>query len=431
MIPSQRASLRSPLASPVLGVIEFCRPAIIRNLLILISSLGLVWALAASPPARAGYFSKEKFATYHSDGPYPFWNKTWLPLDPRVHFDVQGIPVVEYGAEASYNPVTIAAFGLLAYNRLAEDGKAKDRVFFLRMADWLVAHQEPQSGCWYYDFDFSYPTLDDTIAKPWTSAMAQGLAISALTRAYLLTDNTGYLRAAERALLSFHKNVDEGGVRRNFSFPVGSALHAGTPFYEEYPTKRAASFTLNGFMFALVGLYDLARLKNQDAQELFDESIVTLREALPLYDLGNGSSYDLGHLTRPPRKIHQDDGYHLIHITLLNALGTATLDPTLLWYRDHWNSYGSSLGTELIWLRRAAYWMARRQQPALGAATLLLVAMLGLLARIFLRRKKERGSQTSGEPFRGAYFLRAHRPGQPTLQAVVRTQPKGNSSWYK
>src|SRR5271168_302101 len=403
----------------------FRRPSPIREQMILFFLLVLMLVLSAGSQARADYFPRDEFKTYHSEGRYPFWNSTWLSLDPRVRFDSQGIPIVGYGALPSYNPVTIAAFGLLAYNKFEEHANTRDRVFFLKMADWLVAHQESKCGCWYYDFDFSYLTLDDTIEKPWTSAMAQGLAISVMTRAYFLTNDSSYVRVAQRALLPFHKTVEDGGVNRSFSLAAGAAPDGENSFYEEYPTMHAPSFTLNGFMFALVGLYDLSQLNNQDAEELFRQGLHTLRVALPLYDLGDGSSYDLGHLTRPPRGVHQDDGYHLIHITLLNALGTATLDPTLLWYRDHWNGYGTSFGTEVIWLRRVAYWLMRQQQAAVAIAALLLFAILGILTRILGRQAKMRNLQSAQATLRLATFAQAQGLVSATLEDEARPRRDG------
>jgi len=361
-----------------------------RGPIVSFALIGLLVFLCTSVTARADYFPKDSFVRYRSDGRYPFWNSTWLFLDPRLRIDSQGIPFVQYDKEASYNPVTVAAFGLLAYNRFEASGKPRDRDVFLKMADWLVTHQDSRCGCWYYDFDFTYLTLDETIAKPWISGMGQGLAISIMTRAYYLTKDSNYLRVAEQALAPFRRDIEAGGVKRIFVPVTRIAGDHELPFYEEYPTKHTPSFTLNGFMFALVGLYDLAQLKNAVASELFQQGARTLRTLLPLYDLGDGSSYDLGHLTHPPHKVHRDAGYHLIHITLLNALGTATDDPALLWYRDHWNAYGTFLSVDAIWLKRAALWLLRRRPALAGFFALLCLTMFVLLARDFKKRKTPR-----------------------------------------
>ena len=71
-------------------------------------------------------------------------------------------------------------------------------------------------------------------------------------------------------------------------------------WYEEYPTTPA-SFVLNGFIYALLGLYDVSLTATGDAQlrsrELFSDGVQSLKALLPLYDTGSGSSYDLRHFT--------------------------------------------------------------------------------------------------------------------------------------
>jgi heparosan-N-sulfate-glucuronate 5-epimerase len=403
--------VRKFAARPISLVYSACRPIALplssRGPIVSLALIGLLLISCTGPTARADYFPKDNFERYRSVGRYPFWNSTWLSLDPRLRFDSQGMPFVEYGIVASYNPVTIAAFGLLAYNRFEKSGKPGDRDSFLKMADWLVAHQDVRYGCWYYDFDFVYLTLDETISKPWISGMGQGLAISVMTRAYFLTKDPKFVRVAERALLPFHKDVETGGIKRAF-FPTTDI--AGTSelvFYEEYPTKRTPSFTLNGFMFALVGLCDLADLMNEDAGSLFRQGLQTLKTVLPLYDLGDGSSYDLGHLTHPPNKAHRDAGYHLIHITLLNALGTVTGDQILLGYRDHWNSYGTFLSADGIWLKRAVIWLLRRWPALTGSFALVCVAVLFLLVRNFTKRKAKSALSPSSLNLHGSRLLRA------------------------
>ncbi len=275
----------------------------------------LLFGLLPSVHLNARYFRNGSFRPYEPRGLYPRWRVVEVNLNPRVSLDGEGIPVVQYPAGRFYNPVTVAYFGLRAYNRWKISGNMLDREYFLKTARWLVAHQDPASGCWHYDFD--WVSVGETIPKPWISGMAQGLAISNLTRAYYATSETAFLKAAERALWPFQKSVEEGGVAQPIPFLPAPEGKVKLVFYEEYPTRPAPSCTLNGFMFALLGLYDLAQVPNAEAAQLFEKGLATLRAILPLYDLGDGSAYDLGHLTHPPRRVKADQGYHLIHISLL------------------------------------------------------------------------------------------------------------------
>lgn len=108
------------------------------------------------------------------------------------------------------------------------------------------------------------------LAAGWLSAMAQGHGMSVLVRAYLATGEINYLHNAELALNSFAVNASAGGVR-NYVFDM-------YPWYEEYPTRDGGTFVLNGFLYALIGLYDLmvtAKLANvpTNATALFEQVV--------------------------------------------------------------------------------------------------------------------------------------------------------------
>jgi len=364
----------------------------IRRKLVLIGCLGLGFA----GTARADYFSKDSFEGYAARGKYPIWSKTWVPLEPRVYSDANGLPFVEYSTGRIYNPVTIAVFGLLAYNRHLENNSAADRAQFLRAADWLRTHQDGDCGCWYYDLDYTYLALDEKLERHWVSGMAQGLALSVMTRAYWMTGDRSYLDAAKQAMSPLTVAVADGGVLQHFS-PAGADFQ-GLEFFEEYPTRPAPSFTLNGFLFTVLGLYDLSQVPDQRAKALFESGMRTVRVALPFYDLGAGSAYDLVHLTRPPRAVHWDTGYHLVHITLLNALGSATRDPVLLWYRDHWNSYGTPLHVEAVWFEHLGIWVAKRHPFSAGFVLFLVFSLAVWTARSFRKSMPLRADSAQKNP---------------------------------
>lgn len=73
-------------------------------------------------------------------------------------------------------------------------------------------------------------------------------------------------------------------------------------------TATPPSFVLNGFIYSLIGLYDVVSLTSNglgederqaggDARLLFDQGMTTLKRLLPLFDTGSGSVYDLRHFT--------------------------------------------------------------------------------------------------------------------------------------
>merc|ERR1711934_513112 len=119
-----------------------------------------------------------------------------------------------------------------------------------------------------------------------------------------------------RAAAVFGKSTSEQGV---------AATVLGHVWYQEYPTYPA-SHILNGFMYGLLGLWDLASVKgfNQksNANDLYRKGMESLLTLLPLFDSGSGTFYDLRHLTmHTAPKIARWD-YHATHINQLLTLAT-------------------------------------------------------------------------------------------------------------
>jgi len=249
-------------------------------------------------------------------------------------FDKNQIPISEIKGEKYYHPVAITQFGINEYNKFVHTGKVSHLKNSENIAKWLIKNQDEKSGQWLYKFDFSVGGMDYTLKKPWPSAMAQGVALSLLSRVAKYVDNpTSYIRAAEKALISLTLPVSKGGLSADFF---------GHPFYEEYPTQPH-SFALNGFIFTLIGLYDFAQLhKNDLSNKLFKQGIDTLLFALPFFDQNPISAYHLGHLTNPCRKVHLSEKYHKIHIRQLELLNSISPHPTLSFYQELWQSYLSN-----------------------------------------------------------------------------------------
>jgi len=202
---------------------------------------------------------------------------------------------------------------------------------FIRTAEWFVKNQDEQGG-------WSVPVMrsiaDNKLVLPagWHSAMAQGHALSVLTRAYHLTKDIRYVRVAEHAVDMFKINAKDGGITNK--------IFGDYDWYEEYPTTPG-SYVLNGFMYSLIGLYDFSTLKEfgNESRKLFDNGLNSLRIFLPLYDTGSGSIYDLRHvgLKTAPNLARWD--YHAVHIYLLKWLETITGDKFLGEVADRWIGY--------------------------------------------------------------------------------------------
>lgn len=124
----------------------------------------------------------------------------------------------------------------------------------------------------------------------------------------------------------------DGGVRNELF---------GHTWFEEYPTVPG-TFVLNGFLYALIGLYDFSKLSNMysnDTNELLNEGLKSLRALLPLYDTGSGSIYDLRHISlqSAPNLARWD--YHSVHIYLLKWLYNIYNEDYLNKFAVRWTNY--------------------------------------------------------------------------------------------
>lgn len=149
-----------------------------------------------------------------------------------------------------------------------------------------------------------------------------------------------YLHTAMAATAPFQVSSANGGVRAMFLNRY--------PWYEEYPSSPP-SFVLNGFMFSLVGLHDVAHTATQvfgaaqgkKASRLFSEGLASLKALIGLFDTGSGSNYDLRHFTAGfGAPVVARAEYHVTHINLLGTLATiAPKEHFLKATRQRWLSY--------------------------------------------------------------------------------------------
>lgn len=217
--------------------------------------------------------------SYAPEGNYLHSDLIRVESRRNVALDDQGIPTVAFPWGTHHYPITVAQYALQKHAlSLTANGQAHVEEF-LRLADYFVQTQDDKGG-WAVGFDHTFlKGRTGVITAPWYSAMAQGQAVSTLVRAYSVTRDGTYLKAARNGLAVYALPVDSGGVLRK--------LHNDLSFYEEYPTQPA-SLVLNGFLFSLLGLYDLYRVDaNDSAESLYRQGVRTLKRIISLYDLGN------------------------------------------------------------------------------------------------------------------------------------------------
>lgn len=284
---------------------------------------------------RLGNVSKERcLGNYYLD-----LSGTVAPVTAGFYgpIDDKGIPLIDYDRAfksrwifggkrrrygVHYTPVTIAQYALGLYGQLLNGKSDESKDCFLIQADWLrdnLVSMPDGFGLWLHWF--AQPSY--SLEPPWVSAMAQGQGISALLRAFDLTDDNSYLEAAQLAFQAFRHDVADGGV----SFQDAN----GCLWFEEYPS-RPASHVLNGFIFALWGIFDFWRVTADESIRAFwQQGVDTLKVNLPRYERGNDwSRYDL------IREEKASYDYHLTHVMQLEVLAQLTGEPLISGKAERW-----------------------------------------------------------------------------------------------
>ncbi|XP_069110773.1 D-glucuronyl C5-epimerase-like [Argopecten irradians] len=204
---------------------------------------------------------------------------------------------------------------------------------FFDAANYLVNYQDSRGG---WPIQVTRKIIPGKLElKPgWYSAMGQGQAISLLVRAYSLTKDNKYLQSAAKALAIFEIPSSEGGVLQKFANTYD--------WYEEYPTTPG-TFVLNGFIYSLIGLYDLKVVSSgqtaEHAAKLYNNGIQTLKNMLLMYDSGTGTFYDLKHISLgvAPNRARWD--YHTVHINQLLLLSLINDEPLFQTTAQRWMGY--------------------------------------------------------------------------------------------
>jgi len=175
----------------------------------------------------------------------------------------------------------------------------------LNIADWAVEQQDAKGG---------WPEYKE-ILKNYAcvySAMSQGQALSILVRAFSATHNAVYLDSASKAVKLMLEDVSRGGTSRRGNDGI---------ILEEFVHEKPNT-VLNGWIFALFGLYDYTLARNEEyAKAALQDSLMALKNSIAGYSAGFWSFYDTDKNLSSPF-------YHRLHIAQLMSVEKAFSDNT-------------------------------------------------------------------------------------------------------
>jgi hypothetical protein len=217
-----------------------------------------------------------------------------------------------------YNPVSACLYALANHTQAHRAAGRPDGhlAAFLGQACHLRLSQDT-SGGWRYPI----PVARYGLAPGWYSAMAQGLAVSVMLRAYDITAEQPYLDAAHAAKTLMLRPLGSGGCT--------DYDESGQPFLEECPTAVPCHI-LNGAVYALVGLREL---EARTGGHVHLSAASRLAAQLEGYDLGYWSRYDL-RFSAPATL-----AYHALHVSLLEATSLLFANRTFSDTASRWRSY--------------------------------------------------------------------------------------------
>jgi hypothetical protein len=252
------------------------------------------------PDAVVGYY-----IDLSEKAPAAEWPPEWFPF-PGFH-----------------RYIAIGQWGLGAYERYLTAPTDAWRAAMTGAAQELIATQR-SDGLWVEPEPYPHTFRMD---GPWPSAMAQGLCASFLVRVARELQLDAAADAARLALAPLLVETEDGGAMARLE---------GVPFPEEYPTVPP-SFVLNGALYAMFGVHDVARgLGDARAGSLFDDLVGGLVQNLHRWDLGYWSRYDL----YPHPIVHvASRSYHALHVNQLRVLDMLAPHATFADTAKRWDVY--------------------------------------------------------------------------------------------
>jgi hypothetical protein len=232
-----------------------------------------------------------------------------------------------------FSATAVAHMGLAWNDRFLETGDPENLDNARSAADWLLAHGERRGSAlvWVHP-ECPISCRGRDVPCPWMSGMTQGESISLMLRVHRHFGGDAYLEAAHAAFQPFLLAPEQGGVTARD--PDGEV------FFEELPHPAPYTHVLNGHIYALWGVFDLARgTGDAVAAALYGEAVASLVRTVDRFDVGYWSRYDLY-----PRGLVNVTSpfYHALHVAQLDGLALSSGVDRFAAVARRWRGYAAS-----------------------------------------------------------------------------------------
>lgn len=223
------------------------------------------------------------------------------------------VPLIELGGKKTIFPITVFNYGIglvdLYYSNMPEKDNKIIKEKISRIMEWAV-NKQTENGAWINNYSDTLYNLKEG----WTSGMGQGLGISFLIRCCGLD-----LISKEEVIKYINKAIDFM-VNENVS-----QYNNEIPVIEEFAGTN--SFVLNGFVFALFGLYDYKIFTGDERYfSVYEKSLQLMLEK---YDFLLWTKYDL-------KGTISSCFYHNLHIEMMKVMNHITGDAFYEKFSKRW-----------------------------------------------------------------------------------------------
>ncbi|MCD1287686.1 hypothetical protein CV023_17930 [Brevibacterium sp. CCUG 69071] len=261
----------------------------------------------------------------------PELNSYYLATDPplrsespNLSFNVDGVPMRVIDDVDHDHPVLQAQYMLKQLNTLRRTSDpAVEGVVRSIVARWKKVGVESR-GAHFIPYLFEWNAGKQQ--PPWYSAMAQGQALSAVSRLYEIFPEREYLEFAATLFRSFELLPSSEQPDTPWVVDIDSS---GYLWLEEYPYPGQGKCVINGHLFAAWGIYDYWRVfSNEKAYTLASAALESTKHyILQSRNRGWSSHYDLN-------SFFLIRNYHQTHISQMEMTYNLTGNPYFLKIAD-------------------------------------------------------------------------------------------------